>query len=213
MFQLRFAYFNAGEIFTLCLLAFFAFFIFFSFSQAQTILNNEEFSREAIEEIFKLEKEFFEKEGFYIGLEELIAQSDIMSGFKTYPKQMKDYDSQELASDGNYFYLLKFERTEPESALLDDNLTERKPIGFECICWPRHFGTTGETCYYVNEAGFVSVSPNTFGELDGIKKHSLFPPDMKPAADAVPRSKSEKSDQWFRLSDLDESSPLPDPFD
>jgi len=213
MISLRTAYFNAGEIITLCLLGFFVFFILFSFSQAHTILDNEDLSRKAIEEIFALEEEVFEKEGSYIGLRELIARSDNLSRFKTYPNQMKDYDSQELASDGKYFYLLKLERTEAKSALLGANLSERIPVGFQCICWPRHFGTTGETCYYVDDAGFFSVSPNTFGELDGIKKHSTFPPDMKPAAEAVPMSRSDKSAQWFRLSDLSQSNPLPDPFD
>jgi|GEM_PF-3301338 len=213
MHPMRFAYFKAGEIITLCLLGIFVFFIFFSFSQAHTILDNEDFSQKAIKEIYLREREFFEKDGAFVELEELIAISPVLGKFKTYPKQMKDYDSQELASDGKYFYLLKLERAEPQTALLDGDLTKRTVLGFQCICWPRHFGSTGETCYYVDDGGFFSVSPNTFGELDGIKKHTTFPPDMKPAAGAVRLSREDKAAQWFRLSDLGRSNPLPDPFD
>lgn len=213
MSPVRFVYFNAGEIVTASLLGLFLFFIFFSFTESHSILDNEESSKNAINEIYRLQTEHFEKNGRFASLEEMIAGSDLLGRFKTYPKQMKDYDSQELASDGDYFYLLKLEREDSDTGLFPDNETIPPATGFECICWPRHFGSTGETCYYVNSSGKFSVSSNTFGEMDGIKKHTTFPPDTKLAARAVPKSRANKGELWHQLPGRSAALSLPDPFE
>jgi len=81
MSPLRFAYFNAGEIFTVCILGVFLFFIFFSFSEADSILEKEDFSNVAIKEIYRLEMDAFERNGQYVNLEELIGRSNVLEDF------------------------------------------------------------------------------------------------------------------------------------
>jgi len=195
---LRFAYFMSGEIITALTLAVFAFYIMNSFIGAETLLDNESRSESTVVEIYAQEKDLHAETGTYGGFEELAGRSARLAGLRRIP--LKDYDSMELAADGEYFYLIRLVYSRKKASDLVEEAGRGDPIGFHCLSWPVKFALTGETCLYVNETGGMAVAPNIYGAHDGYKSFPLE--DFSAPAQAAQGTVSGVKSFWYPLDEL-----------
>ncbi len=198
---LRQIYFKSGEIVTLLVAAVFVYYLVNSFTNSAAILENEARAGDILHSIYVEEKRIFETTGGYTGFEELIEKSDRLAQLQ--PISLKSYDSYfsiKLASDGDYYYLLKMEYPATQAIDLVTGKAEDSPCRFHCICWPLHYTATGERCYYINSEGGIAGSNNSFGRYDGLKG---FPYDdfTEPEAAAAKLDLGKKS-PWFRLEEF-----------
>jgi hypothetical protein len=198
---LRQIYFKSGELVTLLVAAVFACYLVNSFSNSAAIVENEARAGAVLHSIYVEEKSAFETRGGYADFEELIGTSDRLTQLR--PISLKDYvsySSIKLASDGDYYYLLKMEYPVTQALDIVTGKAEEAPCRFHCICWPLRYTYTGERCYYVNSEGGIAASNNSFGVYDGLKG---FPYDDF----AAPEAAAEKLDfegksTWFRLEEF-----------
>jgi len=203
-------YRKSGEWLTLAVGAVIALYITSFFTSASSIHDHEACARLTIEEIYRQEVRYFKEKRTHAGFEGLLANKSVShspslaagaGGLLDLERiQLKGSPLHELATDGDYFFLLRLlvpSRT--SSDLVGQGAGARTPIGFACLCWPVRFGITGESSLYVNDLGFYAVSPNSFGILDGYRS---FPPDFEAPAAALPKERAKKGALWFRLDDL-----------
>ena len=201
----RSIYFKAGELLTLLAVGVFAFYIVRAYWGADDLLAYEDRARRTIVELYRQEAAIHQSDGAFAGLSDLIGRCETLSGLKIIPPAKLGMPGQqrgcEVATDGRYFYMLKMIFPERGFTGMDSDHVDPPPEGFKAICWPTHFGISGEVCYYIDNTGAMGVTPNTFGSLDGLKALANLPAAI-PDPSLFDVKGDRKNERWKTLTDL-----------